>query len=518
MPNTVRIKRRVSGTLGAPPNLANAELAFNEVGDGVLYYGKGLGSNSNAAIVIPIGGSGAFVNLSETQTISGAKTFSSIVSFTNSLVTAVTQGSSDNSTKLATTEFVKNQNYLTGNQSVTLSGDATGTGTTSIYVTLANVGVSGTYTKVSTDSKGRVTSGTTLSASDIPNLTANKITDFDTQVRTNRLDQLAHPTSAVSLNNNRLTNLSDPANPQDAATKAYVDAIRSGLDVKTSVRAASTANLSITYTATAGVSTRGQITDAPSILDGVTLVNGNRILLKNQDIAAQNGIWVVTSAGSGSDGVWDRATDFDQDVNVTSGAFTFVEEGTVNADSGWVLTTDGVITIGGSSGTSLVFAQYSGAGQILAGDGMTKSGNTLNIVTANSGRIVVNADNIDLASGIVTPGTYQSVTVDTYGRIIAGGNPTTLSGYGITDAQPLDATLTALAGVTVAANQLIYSTAADTFTVTNLTSFGRSLIDDSDASTARTTLGLGTIATQNADNVNITGGSIDNIIFDCGTF
>lgn len=88
---------------------------------------------------------------------------------------------------------------------------------------MADTGTPGTYTKVTTDSKGRVTSGTTLSASDIPSLTASKISDFDTQVRTNRLDQMAAPTASVSLNSQKLTNLADPAVNSDGANKGYVD-------------------------------------------------------------------------------------------------------------------------------------------------------------------------------------------------------------------------------------------------------------------------------------------------------
>ena len=486
MANTVRIKRRATGSPGAPSSLANAELAFNEVDD-VLYYGEGTGgAGGTATTVVAIAGPGAFLTLSSAQTVSGAKTFTGDVIVT-------TQVSSDSSTKAATTAFVKAQNYLTGNQTITYSGDASGSGTTSVTLTLASVGTAGTYTKVTTDAKGRVTAGTTLAAADIPTLTAVKISDFDTQVRTNRLDQMTAPSASVSLNSQKITNLATPTADADAATKAYVDATKQGLDVKDSVRVATTGNITLSATQT---------------IDGVAVVAGERVLVKDQSTASENGIYVVAA------GAWSRSTDADTSAKVTAGMFTFVAEGTVNADSGWVLTTNDVITL---NTTALTFTQFSGAGQIVAGSGLTKTGNTLDVGTANAARIVVNADNIDLAT-IGTAGTYKSVTVDAYGRISAGTNPTTLAGYGIVDAQPLDATLTALAGVTVAADQLIYATGADTFTTTSFTTFGRSLVDDVDAAAGRTTLGLGTMATQAASNVAITGGTIDGITFDGGTF
>jgi phage-related tail fiber protein len=486
MANTLRIKRRASGSPGAPTSLANAELAFNEVDD-VLYYGKGTGGAGGTATTTPaIAGAGAFLTLSSAQTVSGNKTFSGDV-------VVVTQTASDSSTKAASTAFVKAQNYLTANQSITYTGDATGTGTTSVTLTLAAVGTAGTYTKVTTNSKGLVTAGASLEATDIPTLTAAKISDFDTQVRTSRLDQMAAPSASVSLNSQKITNLATPTDATDAASKAYVDATRQGLDVKESVRVATTANITLSGTQT---------------IDGVAAIAADRVLVKNQSTASENGIYAV-AAGS-----WARSDDANTSAEVTAGLFTFVEEGTVNGNSGFVLTTDNPITLGT---TALAFAQFSGAGAIEAGAGLTKTGSTIDVVTASVERIVVNADSIDLATA-GTAGTYKSVTTDAYGRVTSGTNPTTLSGYGITDAQGLDATLTALAGVTVAANELIYATGADAFAVTSLTSFGRSLIDDADAATSRTTLGLGTIATQDANNVSITGGSIDNITLDGGSF
>ena len=214
---------------------------------------------------------------------------------------------------------------------------------------------------------------------------------------------------AIAMGTNRITGVGDPVGNQDAATKAYVDSVAQGLDVKASVRAATTDNITLSGTAT---------------IDSVALSVGDRVLVKNQTTASQNGIYVVSAGG------WGRAPDMDAWAELP-GAFVFVEDGSVNDNSGWVCT----VAPGGTIGTTAVtFEQFSGAGQITAGAGMTKSGNTLNVGTASTARIVVNADNIDLALSGVTAGTYRSVTVDGYGRVTGGTNPTTLAGYGITDA------------------------------------------------------------------------------------
>lgn len=232
-------------------------------------------------------------------------------------------------------------------------------------------------------------------------------------------------------------------NTTQIATTAFVatavDAAKQGLSIKQSCRTATTANITLS-----GLQT----------IDGVTVVAGDRVLVKDQSTGSANGIYVAAS------GAWSRASDFDAGADVVEGAFTFVEEGTANGDSGWVLVTDGTITIGT---TALAFTQFSGAGQITAGDGLTKTGNTINAV-GTAGRIVVNADSIDLASSIVTAGTYQAVTVDTYGRVTGGSNPTTLAGYGIVDAQPLDGDLTAIAGL-VGTTGFLKKTAADTWSL-----------------------------------------------------
>ena len=162
--------------------------------------------------------------------------------------------------------------------------------------------------------------------------------------------------------------------------KTYVDATASGLDLKDSSHAATTAALSaVTYAngssgvgATLTANANGALT-----VDGQTMVAAERVLIKDQAAGLQNGIYTVTATGGVSAVfVLTRATDFDSTTEVTSGAFTFIETGTTNSDSGWVLTTDGTITIGT---TALAFSQFSGAGQITAGTGLSKSGNTLSV-------------------------------------------------------------------------------------------------------------------------------------------
>jgi hypothetical protein len=197
---------------------------------------------------------------------------------------------------------------------------------------------------------------------------------------------------ALDMNSSRINNLADPSGAQDAATKAYVDATSTGLDVKGSVRVATTANIALNQTTTS--------------IDGVTLSDGDRILVKDQSTGSENGIYEYSSSGA-----WSRAGDADADAEVTAGMFTFVAEGTTNADSGFVLTTNDDITV---DTTALSFAQFSGAGSVTAGDGLTKTGNTLDVVAGDG--ITANADNIsinlDASSALSFNGGALDVQID----------------------------------------------------------------------------------------------------------
>jgi len=338
MPNTLRIKRRASGAAGAPASLANAELAYNEVDD-VLYYGKGTGgSGGSATTVEAIGGRGAVVALTGNQTVAGTKTFSAspVVPTPTAAGHAVTKAYAD-ALQTATT----------------LTGDVTGSGTGNVATTLANFGTAGTYYRVTTDAKGRVQSGVTaLAASDIPTLTAAKISDFNTAVRVSRLNEMAVPNAALNINSQRLTAVATPTAATDAATKGYVDGALQGLAPKAPARAATTGNITLSGTQT---------------VDGVALAVGDRVLVKNQTTASQNGIYVVAS------GAWTRAADADAWTELIN-AYLFVSQGTTQADVGFVCTVDA----GGTLGTTAVaFTEFSRAADVTAGAGLVRSGNAL---------------------------------------------------------------------------------------------------------------------------------------------
>jgi len=266
-----------------------------------------------------------------------------------------------------------------------------------------------------------------LLAADIPSLLHTKISDFDTGVRTNRLDQLAAPTASVSLNSQTITNLSDPVNTQDAATKGFVEATSQGLDVKDSVKVATTGNITISTALNSGDS-----------IDGVTLADNDRVLVKDQSTASQNGIYVVGSSPA-------RSADLAAGADA-AGMFTFVEQGTVNADNGFVCTSNKGSAVVGTN--NLTFAQFSGAGQITAGNGLDKSGNTLSVDLKANGGLVIESTEIavDLAASSIT-GTLAIGDGGT-GATSASAARTALGVAIGSDVQAFDAQLSDIAGLT----------------------------------------------------------------------
>lgn len=319
-------------------------------------------------------------------------------------------------------------NYLTGNQTITLSGDASGSGSTSITVTLANSGVTaGTYNNVTVNAKGLVTSGSnvsyltgnqsitisgdasgsgstsislTLANSGVSagtynnSATAVKPFTVDAKGRITSVGSDVTITPAWSAITSKPTTISG-FGITDAYTKTEIDTFLQGLDPKASVKAATTANITLSGTQT---------------VDGVALIAGDRVLVKDQSTASANGIYVV-AAGS-----WTRSTDADTATELTA-AFVFVEQGTANADTGWVCTTDN-ITLGT---TSIVFVQFAGSGAYQAklnGTGYVKmSGTTVSYVSS--------IPNADLANSAIT---VQGTSVS------LGGSVNVINGTGLVKA------------------------------------------------------------------------------------
>jgi hypothetical protein len=309
-------------------------------------------------------------------------------------------------------------------------------------------------------------------------------------------------TGTVDVANKRITSVAEPTQSSDAATKNYVDAVKTGLDVKDSVRTTTTANLTATYsngTSGVGATLTNSGTQAALTIDSIVLTTNDRVLVKDQTTGLQNGFYVVTNAGSVSTNwVLTRSLDADQNTEITPGAFTFVEEGTVGNDNGYVCTNSGSITIGT---TPITFVQFSGAGSVIAGDGLTKNGNTLDVV-GTAGRITISADAVDISSsyvgqatittlGTIATGTWQgSVVAGQYGgtgvantgkTITVGGNFATSGAHTTTLTTTANTTLTLPVTGTLA-------TLAGSETLSNKTITGSSIGSASPSTAAFTTL------------------------------
>jgi len=294
-------------------------------------------------------------------------------------------------------------------------------------------------------------------------------------------------TGTVEVNNARITGLANPTQDSDAATKYYVDTVAEGLSVKPAVRVATTEDLGATYdNGTLGVGSTLTIPAAATLnIDGVTnwsLYDG--ILVKDQTNAFENGRYFVSTIGNISTAwVLTRCAKCDEPSEIPS-MYIFVQEGSTYASTGWVASVEDfpAFDVGIDD---IIFTQFSGAGTYLAGNGLTITGSTFDVVgTAN--RIAVNADSIDIAStyvgqtsittlGTISSGTWQGTVVDgQYGGtgvantgktitlggnlVTSGANSTTFTTTGTTDVTlPTTGTLATLTGTESLSNKTITS-------------------------------------------------------------
>ena len=287
---------------------------------------------------------------------------------------------------LAPSELAFNEN--TGDLKLYYGYGDNGSGEASSIITVGGSGAF--FNKTDTKGANNILSGPTsgsaaaptfraLVAADIPSLAHTKISDFDTGVQANRLDQMAAATAVVS----GVT----PTADAHFATKGYVDSVSEGLDVKNSVRTATTEDVTMYSVYT---------------LNGLMLAAEDRVLVKDQDTASQNGIYIVKNGST-----WVRADDMAAGSDA-AGSFTFVEGGTTAADTGWVCSSDKGSAVVGTN--SLSFTQFSGSGSsaITAGNGLVKNSNTLSVDIESGAGLEITNGNLDTKADLTTLSACQS--------------------------------------------------------------------------------------------------------------
>ena len=238
---------------------------------------------------------------------------------------------------------------------------------------------------------------TVTSVSGLTSLTSGNVTISTNVLTTSGTNEnlILNPNGAgtVDVNSHKITNVSDPTALLDAANKQYVDSVAQGLQVKASVVAATVSNIAGTYDNVAGTITPSS---AISTIDGVTVTDGDRILVKDQTTQTENGVYVVGGSGS----LLTRATDSTSAADLTAGQFFFIQSGSENGDAGFVQT-----NIVSNVGTdNIIYTQFSGAGQIIDGAAIGKTGNELfvKVNALDTGGLEIQSDALQIKALGVT--------------------------------------------------------------------------------------------------------------------
>lgn len=480
MASIFRIRRRTAGAPGAPAGLLTGELCWNMV-DGIIYGGFGDDGGGNATSVVALAKSG-YVDPAGVYQPKDTDLDALAALAGTGIIVRTGAGTVANRSVAGTA----------GRIVVTNGDGVAGTITADLATVAVGGAVGGGSTKFTVDAYGRVTNAGQASFSDF-----------------------SAPTAAVAWGGFKITNVADPTAAQDAATKAYVDAVVAGGGNApyNAVRVVALTNLALTGTPT---------------IDGVVTVAGDRVLAAAQTTGSQNGIYVVAA------GAWARAADMDASAEAIAGKQVFVSEGGVYDNSVWTITNNGAIVLGT---TAITYTQISGAGEIVDGAGLTKTGNTLDInvgtgiaITADAvsltgqalalHNVATAADKLIYATGV---GAFATTTFTAFGRsLVDDADAATARGtLGLvigTDVQAHAANLDAFAGLAGLADKLGYFTGAGAMALTDLTATGRAIIGAATQAAARAALGLASMATQAANAVAITGGTIDGVTLDGGTF
>lgn len=352
----------VDADINASAAIADTKLATISTAGKVSNSATTATSANTASAIVARDGSGNFTANTITANLTGNVSGSS----------GSTTGNAATATALATGRTIA----ITGDLAYTSpsfdgTGNVTAAGTLATVATAGTTGSSTAIPIVTINAKGLTTSISTAAViAPAGTLSGNTLAAGVTASSLTSLGTIANLTATAG------TVATTPTASTDIANKLYVDTVAQGLDAKASCVAATTANITLS---------------APQTIDGVSVVAGNRVLVKNQSLSQNNGIYLCAS------GSWTRTTDANTWDALTS-AFTFIEQGTANGDCGFVCTANAGGTLGT---TALPWSQFSGAGTFTAGTGLTLTGSVFSLTSpvavANGGTGLTS-----LGSGVAT--------------------------------------------------------------------------------------------------------------------